>query len=85
MATGAWAGDALRAVPGDRRAGKWPVLTPVWPCFFRSWIGPASPVNPSPSLSLVRLFRRSLPSLQANGWRAGDSVQLESDRFPGLI
>ena len=48
-----------------------------WLRFCRSWTAPAFLVYFPPSLSLVRLFRRSLPRWLAFGWRAGDSVQLK--------
>ncbi len=49
----------------------------IWRRFFGSWTVPAFPHSFAPPLSLVLLFRRSLPSWLAVGWRAGDSVQLE--------
>ena len=48
-----------------------------WRRFFSSWTGPAFVHDLSHSLSLVCLFRRSLPLWLATGRRAGDSVQLE--------
>lgn len=49
----------------------------IWRWFFGSWTGPALLHSFTPPLSLALLFRRSLPSCLAVGWRAGDSVQLE--------
>ena len=49
----------------------------IWSRFARVWIGSSFPVDLNPSLSLVRPFRRSLPSWLAFGWRAGDSVHRE--------
>ena len=48
-----------------------------WRWFLSFWTGPTFLVDPSPSFSLARPFRRSLPSWLATGWRPGDSVQLE--------
>ena len=48
-----------------------------WRRFFSSWTSLALCFDLTPPLSLVRLFRRSLPSWLTVGWRAGDSVQLE--------
>ena len=49
----------------------------IWHRFFGSWIAPALLLHSAPPLSLVRVYRRSLPSWLAVGWRAGESVQLE--------
>ena len=72
LLVGSFARDLLVVARAAER-----IVWAFWRRFFSSWTGPASPVNHSPSLSLVRLFRRRLPSWLATGWRAGDSVQLE--------
>ena len=44
---------------------------------FSSQQGSTLPIHLIPSFSPVRLHRRHPPGLQAMGWRAGDSAQLE--------
>ena len=50
-----------------------------WRRFLAAWAAAApTPVHYlTPSLSLVRLFRRGLPTWLSTGWLPGDSVQLE--------
>ena len=49
----------------------------IWRRFFGSWTPPTFLLDSTLPLSVVRLFRRSLSSWLAVGWRAGDSVLLE--------
>ena len=49
----------------------------IWRRFIGSWTAPTLLHGFTPPLSLVRIYRRSLPSWLAVGWRARDSVHLE--------
>ena len=72
LLVGSFARDVWIAARSARRLAAF-----IWSRFIGVWTGSSFPVDLNPSLSLVRLFRRSLPPWLAFGWRAGDSVHRE--------
>ena len=72
LLVGSFAKDVWAVAKAVHRLG-----ASIWRRFFSSRISLALLPDSAPSLSLVRVYRGSLPPWLAVGWRAGDSVHLE--------